>query len=714
VLKPKQTAIALLCILVLPLSSFFLITACANQKSSDSGLNPLGTSATGSGSYFSVSPYYTPGIEPDVAFADDGIVVLVYDSGSGRLQYKVGEVYDPVIFWGNGHDYDNGKEPSVAFADNGIVVEVHRCESTYTLCYHVGEIQKTGDNDVGEITWGLSYKYGNATCNSPAVAVDGTTVVSVHSQSDRLYYRVGTLNAENKTIDWSDSHAYDTGVSPDVAIQGDTVVEVHQSENYNTLWYHVGKMNGTVIDWSDSRQYDTGTHPSVGLLEDGTVVETHTSDNYDTLWSHVGVVDVYKLSITWRNPHRPAKDLGTRHLPTSVAVRHCGPDEPAVVIITILDEPVWKQKSDGGWTVSERRSYLRDELGIIGGSRIQLTEERWMELSPWIYDLPIRDLRLIGSHDAASDGIITSSVRCRGYDAEKFDENPNDHPSDSELEKHRCQSESILEQLRAGVRYFDLRVALQEGEFYSEHIFLAGPFEGEGGILDQINQFLEECPGEVIFLCTDAEHIYSDTTDDGKATLSQRNDYFEMVMENLPGKLALAPEFSDDLNESQKSNASLDKTLRDVLNSRGRIIYIGPSGDELSPGLMEYIWPLQKDGIWHQYASDPEKLYNDYDKNDNGKIDDDEIGLNTEVCSWIAADKEQLDLTDKLHVLQAMTNGGSMGKIDMAAVVNPQVLGWLLSGDWKSAPIPVIQVNDAVNTPDWVRVFLLNWMPKTQ
>ena len=700
----------LVCILVLSLSSFFLITACDNQKSSDSGLNLLGTSAAGSGSYFSVSPYYSPGIEPDVAFADDGTVVAVYDSGSGRLQYKVGEVYGPVISWGNGHDYDNGKEPSIAFADNGIVVEVHRCESTYTLCYHVGEIQKTGDNDVGEIAWGPSYKYDSATCNSPAVAVDGTTVVSVHSQSDRLYYRVGTLNAENKTIDWSDSHPYDTGVSPDVAIQGDTVVEVHQSENYNTLWYHVGKMNGTVIDWSDSRQYDTGTHPSVGLLEDGTVVETHTASSSDTLWGHVGVVNVDTLRITWQDSHKLAKHLGTEHLPTSVAVRHCGPDEPGVVIITILDEPVWKQKSDGSWTVSERRSYLRDELGIIGGPRIQLTEERWMELSPWIYDLPIRDLRLIGSHDAASDGITTSSVRCRGYDPEKFDENPNDHPSDSELEKYRCQSESILDQLRAGVRYFDLRVALQEEKFYSEHIFLAGPFEGEGGILDQIKQFFEECPSEVIFLCTDAEHIYSDTTDDGKATLSQRNDYFEMVMGNLPGMLALAPEFSDDLNESQKSNACLDKTLRDVLNSGGRIIYIGPSGDELSPGLMEYIWPLQNDGIWHQYASDLEKLYNDYDENGNGKIDDDEIGLNNEVGNWT----DEKTPTDKLHVLQAMTNGGSMGKIDMAAVVNPQVLGWLLSGDWKSAHIAVIQVNDSVNTPDWVRVFLLNWMPKTE
>jgi hypothetical protein len=280
------------------------------------------------------------------------------------------------------------------------------------------------------------------------------------------------------------------------------------------------------------------------------------------------------------------------------------------------------------------------------------------------------------------------------------------------LEKYRCQSESILEQLRAGVRFFDLRVALQEGEFYSEHIFLAGPFGGTGGILDQIHQFLEECPGEVIFLCTDAEHIYSDTTSNGIATLSQRNDYFKMVTENLPGMLALAPEFSDGSTESDWRIVSLNQTLGDVLDGGGRIIYVGLSRGELDEAYQKYIWPNPDGGIWHKYASDLEKLYNDYDKNDNGKIDEDEIGLNTEVCKWIAADKEQPDQTDKFRCLGAHTNDGSMGKIDMAAVVNPQVLGWLLSGDWKSAHIAIIQVNDSVNTPDWVRVFLLNWMKK--
>lgn len=690
---------------------------------SDNSRNDTVPPPTGSASFFSVSPYYTPGIEPDVAFADDGTVVQVHDSGSGRLWYKVGEVYGPVIIWGKGHDYDDGKEPSVSFADNGIVVEVHRSESTYALWYHVGEIQKTDNSDVGEIVWGESHKYDDDECNSPAVAVYGATVVSVHSHSDRLYYRVGTVNAEDKTIDWSDSYKYDNGILPDIAIQGDTVVEVHQSENYNTLWYRVGEINGLDIAWYGSRKYDTGTHPGVGLLGNGTVVETHTSDNHDTLWSHVGAIQ--GADIIWQDSHMLAKNLGTKYLPTSVAVRDCGADEPVVAIMTILDEPVWKL-SDGDWNVSERRSYLRDELGIIRESRIQLTQERWMELSPWIDDLPIRKLRLIGSHDAASDGIAGDSDRCIGYCRVDDRKDCSGHPSDSQLENYRCQSESMLDQLRAGVRYFDLRVALQGGKFYSEHIFLAGPFwldepfEGEGGILNQIHQFFEECTGEVIILTTSSDHMYSDTTDNGLATKDERNAYFDMVMKKLPGMLAPAPEFSDDLTKSEKSSASLDKTLRDIHDSGGTIIYFGLSDDEVEPEYQKYIWPIQKDGIWHEKASDLKILYNGYDGNDDGDYDDydndddkddiDEMGLNKEVRNWY----DEGAASDKLHVMQAMTNGGPMGKIDMATVVNSQILEWLLSDVWKDTDIPVIQVNDAVNTPDWVRVFLLNWMPKKQ
>ena len=89
----KLAAVSLLCISVL---SFSLVAGCGSSQSNDSGQDIGSTPITndingtqpsqnlgvtmpaGSSSYSFVSPYYTPGLEPDVAFADDGTVVQVH------------------------------------------------------------------------------------------------------------------------------------------------------------------------------------------------------------------------------------------------------------------------------------------------------------------------------------------------------------------------------------------------------------------------------------------------------------------------------------------------------------------------------------------------------------------------------------------------------------------------------------------------------------
>lgn len=703
------------------------------RDGSDDGKNDLLEGAppvNGVGEGF-VSPYYTPGIDPDVAIADNGTVVQVHDSGSGCLWYKVGRVRGPIVVWGKGYDYDDGKQPSIAFTGDSIIVEVHRSSSDNGLWYHVGKVQLTSDANVGEVDWGPSVQFDNTTPDDPAVAIYGTTVVVVYSSDGSLHYQIGALNVQdqnqgqntNGTITWNSPKYYATGATPDVAINETTVVEVHKGRTENSLWCRVGQIspqNDGTIKWGKGFQYDTGTHPSVGLLRDGTtLVETHTAGgSTDTLWGRVGVLN--GSEIAWQASYKLADYLGEKYLPTSVAVRNCGLKEPVMAIITT--------------TVVGGKKYLRDELAFVldgqDGQRIQLTQERWMELSPWMHNVPFRQLRLIGSHDAASDGITKNSQRCIGYYRTKHDKDPDlsERPGESDLGGARCQSQSMLTQLRAGVRYFDLRVAYQRGKFYSEHIWLAGPFEGEEGapgILDMILRFLKESPGEVIVLHTSSDHMYSDKNGDGEpnaggiAIKNQRNLYFDMLLRNLPGMLALAPVFSMGANASDKSKAVLDMQLRDVVDSGGRIIYFGLSDGEVDDAYQKYIWPLQNDGIWHKNAKNLEILYDGYDGNDDGDYNDydysnndtsddiDEMGLNKEVSEWIKYDGNSP--TDKLHVMQAMTNGGSMGKIDMAAVVNPKILEWLLS-DWKEAQISVVQVNDAVNTPDWVRIFLLNWM----
>jgi hypothetical protein len=63
-----------------------------------------------------VSPLYVEGCEPDVAFADDGAVVQVYEERPDWLYYRVGKVHGPYILWGESRLFATGREPSVALA----------------------------------------------------------------------------------------------------------------------------------------------------------------------------------------------------------------------------------------------------------------------------------------------------------------------------------------------------------------------------------------------------------------------------------------------------------------------------------------------------------------------------------------------------------------------------------------------------------------------
>jgi hypothetical protein len=127
-----------------------------------------------------------------------------------------------------------------------------------------------------EVTsWGPSSQYDTGGPN--AVALDGLgNAVEVHVDSGRLYYRVGTVDATNRTITWGEGHQYDTGGPNAVALDDHgNVVEVHVGTG--RLFYRVGTVDFTsqTIALGRSFQYDTGGPNAVALDDLGNVVEVH-------------------------------------------------------------------------------------------------------------------------------------------------------------------------------------------------------------------------------------------------------------------------------------------------------------------------------------------------------------------------------------------------------------------------------------------------------
>jgi hypothetical protein len=211
--------------------------------------------------------------------------------------------------WSKSKQYDTGEDPSVSMNNQKVIVETHSSPGTLfdpgiKLWYHVGKL--TSDTTVD---WGDSHQYDTGW--EPSVAInDLGQVVQVHltdsvNQVD-LWYRVGKVNGD--VVEWGDSQKYDTGGHPAVAINNNgTVVEVHDSGigvSTPTLWYRVGQIAGDKIDWKGKAKYDDGFKPDVAIDDNGNVVEVHGVTVGFDLWYHVGTIN--GGLIEWGGSHRLA------------------------------------------------------------------------------------------------------------------------------------------------------------------------------------------------------------------------------------------------------------------------------------------------------------------------------------------------------------------------------------------------------------------------
>lgn len=246
------------------------------------------------------------GIHTSVVINDKGKIIEVHRSkgASTRLWYRIGRPNQMDVNWNKSQALadDNGTQPNVCMNNKGTVLEVHKAQTWNKLWYHVGEAKENN------VDWGGSVEYDSGIL--PSVAInDDDWCIEVHSSEGTaagLWYRLGKVNAPKKSITWlfENAKGYGKGYRPRVAMNNKgVVVEVHNNEGtHNTLWYTVGildKQNKT-INWGAAKKYGNGgSQPSVAITNDGFVIETHRSEGPGTLWRHVGRVDTDNKKIEW-------------------------------------------------------------------------------------------------------------------------------------------------------------------------------------------------------------------------------------------------------------------------------------------------------------------------------------------------------------------------------------------------------------------------------
>lgn len=251
------------------------------------------------------SQKYDRGQAPMCDFDGNTIIEVHQGHDDTKLWYRVGSVNERsgTIDWGASVNYDKGQTPIVAM-NGDLVVEIHQSHAGTNLWYHVGILNKA----TRTISWGESHKFDQGRIPSVGFAEAETDViVEVHQShtGTNLWYHVGTVNRDTKTIDWGDSHRYDQGALPMCDFNGQVVVEVHQGHDDLQLWYRIGKVNERTktIAWENAINYDRGKIPTVAI-NGNVVIEMHQSHEGTNLWYKVGTLDPNAMAISWGQSHK--------------------------------------------------------------------------------------------------------------------------------------------------------------------------------------------------------------------------------------------------------------------------------------------------------------------------------------------------------------------------------------------------------------------------
>ncbi|MFA8300929.1 MAG: hypothetical protein ACEPOV_12250 [Hyphomicrobiales bacterium] len=219
---------------------------------------------------------------PTIAVNNNNKLVAIYkrSSSAGSLYYMTGDITND----NNGYKWnspvqldDYGAYPSVAINDNNVVVEVHKSASanySNDTYYHVGQLN--GSN----IQWGNSATF--STGENPKIAFNKNNIIVVvyHNRANSaLYYKVGIVNPNTKTIAWGAERSNGgRGNNQSISMNNlNMVVDVYEGENNQGLFYRFGILSPATktIIWDNPQHYQSGSHPDVALSDNNFVSEVH-------------------------------------------------------------------------------------------------------------------------------------------------------------------------------------------------------------------------------------------------------------------------------------------------------------------------------------------------------------------------------------------------------------------------------------------------------
>lgn len=469
------------------------------------------------------------------------------------------------VQWSQPYAFDNGSMSSVAINDSGTVLEIHNGPSGNNgMYYRLGAFTTQPSGSLSScIAWQPVQSSGMGDGNCLSAAINDQFAVQVYQASDKnLIFQWASLPASTRgQLSWSPGQNYTSGEFPAAAMNNaNRVIAVHQSSKItsNTLWYATGvagKGMGSAAQILQSNGSSvSGFFMQVAINDRGLVVVGYRGSilpgstlaplNFivGTLQSNGSVVFgrelesriaiIGQFGMTLDNSGNLLILCATSTLNKSYLGWVAGTVSGATILLpaqlptslnfdTFLATSVTLAMNEQGNLIAETRAQGGSPPPFqyfVGQAFFNMDYSRWMRDNlATIGKIPLNLLALPGTHDSGAYS-ISSLSDISPDNAQVF------------LSKiapavganwAQSQDLTVLGQLNAGIRYFDLRVCHVAGPssslgqqpvpgYYLCHAFYGAKLDE---VFADIRSFYQQGGAyaqEIVLL--DMNHIYTNSS----------------------------------------------------------------------------------------------------------------------------------------------------------------------------------------------------------
>ena len=228
---------------------------------------------------------------PKIAINDNNQVVLVYERRLREILYRVGVLNGDKIEWGKSSGYCifAGRHPTVALRNDGKVLIAYENVIGYGTKYFTAEVSEH------ELNRSEPAPLFSHSVNELSLAINENNCIVAVGRTwwFKLIFKVGTFQDGNlKNVKWGEEHTFDSfkGYCPTIGINHNgQIVSMQQSVVGRHVTYRLGTVQceDKTIQWTTNpaKHYGLGSNATVAMKNDGTVVEEH-----ETNFSMLGLI----------------------------------------------------------------------------------------------------------------------------------------------------------------------------------------------------------------------------------------------------------------------------------------------------------------------------------------------------------------------------------------------------------------------------------------